>query len=240
MPNNQAIITHSAGIIFADGYDFHHPINFELVIGWEAIEAALKDGVYIIPTGQPVRGVITSQTMNAPLLAMLTGGTLAAGCTRPKEERLTKAGDALTLSQTPANTNAIRIQPVGSSVAPLIQVASGPAVGEYSISGTTVTLNASQTQTQFDCTYLYADAVNGDKLPLDPGDLPSTFELMSAVKAEDVFPGTSGWVVFEAAKVQRNGEIVFRNGKGESNPLEIPINIYRTAPNDFIIHIIAE
>jgi hypothetical protein len=178
--------------------------------------------------------------MNPQLLARLTGGTVSAGCDRPQIETIAKSGSTVTLTQTPADTDAIRITPVASNASPLKQVASAPEVGEYSISGVTVTLNASQSETNYECVYLYADGTDGDTLQIDPDDLPSTFAVFAIQPAEDIFPGTAGYLVIECGKVRRDSAFEFGGGKNASKPLELEFSVVNVSPGDVKLHFIAE
>lgn len=240
MPASQSVLLHSTGYIFLGDDDIYEPLDLTFTVGFEKIDAAIKSGTYVIPTGQPMRIAMSSAGMNPELLARLTGGTVTAGSTRPKIETLTKSGDALTLSETPADTDAIRVTPVGSGTSPLVQVASSPTVGQYSISGTTVSLNASQTQTQFECVYLYADGTNGDYVQIDPDDLPSTFAVFAIQPAEDIFPGTAGYVVIECGKVRRDSAFEFGGGKNTAKTLDMEFSVVNTSPGDVKVHFIVE
>ncbi len=233
MSKSQNLVLHSAGNAWAGNDTLFDVLNFELEIGLETIDAALRGGNYIIPVRQPITGRVTAAGMNLNLLSRLTGGTITtSSSTAVVDETLTKSTNTLTLSQTPVNTDAIRITPIGSDKSPLVQVASSPAVGEYSISGTTVTLNASQTETQFKCEYLYADSSNGETLQIDPDDLPSTFAYYGVVKAEDVFPGTAGHLVVELAKVQRTGSITIGGSQDTAQTFSFEVNVINTSFGD--------
>lgn len=231
-------ILHSSGYCYLGDDDLFDVTDLQVTLGLNIIEAQLKNSVDAIPTGQPLSGRIQVAGMNIPLLSRLTGGTVSTGSRKLQKETLTKVSNALTLSQTPNDTDRIRITPVAADIPPLIQVASSPNTGEYSISGTTVTLNASQSESDFLCEYFYADASNGQTLALDPSDLPSSFKFMGAVPAKDVFSGVEGWLAIEAAKVQRTSEIVLGASKGNHTPLEFNINILNTTPGDFNIYLV--
>lgn len=245
-PKTQSILLHSTGYIFLGDSatlgddDIFEPLDMTFTVGFEKIDAAIKSGTYVIPTGQPMRVALSSAGMNPQLLARLTGGTVSAGCTRPKIETITKSTNTVTLTETPADSNVIRVTPVAVNVAPLKQVTSAPEVGEFSISGVTVTLNASQTQTDFECVYLYADGTNGDTLQIDPGDLPSTFSVFAIQPAEDIFPGTAGYLTIECGKVRRDSAFEFGGGKNAAKPLELEFSVVNVSAGDVKLHFIAE
>lgn len=239
MAKNEKFVIHSIGNAFVDDVDLFDILDVAVSIELQAIEAQLNSGRHIIPTEQFIgaRCVVGSWNMN--LIAKLTGGTITTGASVNRvNETLTKVTNALTLSQTPEDTQHLRIVPVGSSKEPLTKVSSAPSVGEYSISSTTVTLNASQTETQFVCTYFYADASYGETLTIDPDDLPSSFELLACAPAKDLFPDLDGNFIIEFAKCEiLPGTVEISTGKGEARTLEFSVNVRNDTSGDVKMYI---
>ena len=240
MPKNKNVILYATGYAFLGDDDLFDITEAQLTLGLDVIEAQLKNSVHTIATGQPLRAHLVAAGLNLNLLSRLTGGSVASGSKRKVDEELTKSADALTLTQTPEDTNHIRIVPVGANKSPLAQVASSPSVGEYSISGTTVSLNASQSEDDFRCIYFYTDSTGGDTLSIDPDDLPSSFELFLTVPARDIFPGSDGDLIIEAAKAERTSEITIGGSKGNHQAFELDVNIRNDNNGDFKIYLYAE
>lgn len=237
---NQSIVVNNTGFMFADGQPFLQPIRFIMQFGWDKIEHTLKNGKYIVPTGQPLRVLVSHTGFNVELLSQLTGGAVTAGAARLQDETLTKSTNTLTLTQTPKDTNALVVQPIGTDVAPLLPVGSSPSLGEYSISGTTVTLNASQPETTFKCIYVYDDVTNGDQMQLDPDDFPSTVKMFGIISLEDINVRNKGYLITELAKCQRDSAFNLGAQTGSPSPLELEYNVINAIPGDVKIHVFAE
>jgi hypothetical protein len=233
MSKANSLIMHSCGNAFLGANPLFEVINFQFEIGLDVITAALRGGDYTMPTRQPLKTTVTLGAWNLNVVSALTGGALSTGqSTAVVDETLTKSTNTVTLSNTPLDVDAIRITPIGSDKSPLIQVASSPAVGEYSISGTAVTLNASQSETQFKCEYLFNDTSNGERMVLAPDDLPSTFSYFGIVLAEDHFTGDKGHFVFEFAKVQRTGPITMGGSQDTPQTPQFEANIVNASEGD--------
>jgi len=243
MPKNQNIILHSCGFVWCGDDDLYDVTDFMFVLGLQTIEAALKNSTYVIPVSQPIRARVQAAGMNLNLLSRLTGGSVSAGCTRVSIETIAKLSNALGCDNEILNSNAIRVMPVGANKSPLIQVAGAPAVGQYQLDAVEenqINLHADQPEDNFVVTYLYTDGSSGDVLQIDPDDLPSSFAFFGIIPAEDVFPGTSGYMLTEFAKVQRMGDIELGGGKNAFRPLEFEVNVVNASPGDVKIHLIAE
>lgn len=236
MSKNKSLLLHLVGFAWAGNDDLFEVSSFALNNVQDKLEVALKGGTYPVPIRQNHRALVTVNTVTLDLIARLTGGSVTPGSTRPKIETLTKASNALTLTQTPKSTDAIRVLPEGSSKSPLLQVSSAPSVGEYSISGTTITLNASQAEDDFTVTYLYEDGANGETLTIAPDDLPDTFSFFGVVKAEDVFPGQKGWFVAELAKVRRDSDITPISGGTDAQSFSFEVAVLNTSSGDIKIY----
>lgn len=237
---SQNILMNATGFVFLGDSAIYQAVRFQLQIGFEKIDVALRTGTYVIPVSQPMRVLLSMQGLNVELLSKLTGGTVTAGAKRWIEEVLTKATNQLTLTQTPVGLDAPVVQPFGTNVAPLIKVASSPGLGEFSISGTTITLNASQPETQFKVSYLYDDATNGDMLQIDPDDLPGTLSCFGIVPLKEIHADKSGFLVAELAKIQRDSALNLGNEISAANPLEGEFNVINAIPGDVKLHVFAE
>ena len=184
------------GIIYKDGRELFEAQEILYNFGIEALEAAKGDGGGNIRevTRQVLSGRLGILGLNAETFGALTGATAAAGTLkRVRGESVTKSTNTLTLAQsTGIIANAIRGVPAGSNKQPLTQVASTPAVGEYSISGNVLTLNASQTESDFTVDYIYTDSSDGTTSTLGPNDLPDSFELYSTLRTREQFSDEKG------------------------------------------------
>lgn len=229
---NKALATYGTGQAYYNDHRLFNMTELMITNTPENVEIPLQNSVTNLPVGQSFTARAVTSDFNIALLATLTGGTVSTGSTRPVKETLAKVSNALTLSQTPGDVQHITITPSGASKQPLIKVSSAPAVGEYSISGTTVTLNASQTETTFVCEYSYADAVNGETVTVDPDDLPAQFEFIGFVRAADLMPGLSGYVCAEFAKCRRTAAFTFGGSKSTHQAIEIEFVVENLVSGD--------
>lgn len=238
MTNDQKFLVWGEGVMFVDGEECPEVQEIGFNFGIENIQVRKGDGGgnIVEPTGQPITGRAVLAGMNPALFAELTGGSNATGTyKRVRSEELTKSTNTLTLSQTPV-TNTLHIVPKGNNKAPLVQVASAPSVGEYSVSGTTVTLNASQTESDFYCSYIYESASDGLTTSLDPTDLPSEFEVYATIRAKDLYPGTKGDVIVYAAKCTRMSELSMGGAVGDAGKPGFDFNVRIDSASDFGVY----
>lgn len=216
--SNQKLFIWGEGVMFVNGEEAQELQEVGLNIGINTIQAPKGDGGgnITVATGQPITGRAVLGAMNPELFAVLTGASNSTGTMkRMHKETLTKATDTLTTSQTP-ETDTLMVIPVGANKEPLKQVASSPQVGEYSVSGTTITLNSSQPETQFNVSYFYEDSSDGQTTSFGPDDLPDEFELWASMRAKDLWPGTKGDIIINAAKCVRTSEIALGSAVGAS------------------------
>lgn len=212
MPSNQKNILWGEGVVFADGIELFDAQELSVNFGINNLSAPKGDGGgnINVSSGQPITGRINFLGMNASVLSLLTGGIVATGTTkRIRGEELTVASNAVTTSQT-AIVNTLYVVEKGGNKIPLKRLASGSpsAADEFSVSGTTITLN---TGTFADgakilASYFYLDGSNGETVSLAPNSLPDEFELMGSVRAKEAFGGTKGDMIFKAAKCTRTSE----------------------------------
>lgn len=231
-------ILNATGHLWIGDNPVYDLLDFKVTLTLNAIEAQLRNGIYVIPTEQIIKVDVVQGSINVDMLSKLTGGTLSTGSRKLVEETLTKSTNTLTLSQTPENVEHLIIIPVGNNTAPLLKVASAPAVGEFSVSGTTVTLNASQTETQFFCAYFYTDGSAGETLQINPTHLPTTtYRLFGAVPMADANTAERGYMVIECAKVQRSsGDFVLGGAKSSQDTPSLSLNVINTVPGDVKIY----
>ena len=125
------------------------------------------------------------------------------------------------------------IIPDGANKAPLKKVASAPADGEYSVSGVTVTLNAAQADDDFLCSYFYASAADGLTTTIGKTDLPDDFEVYVSMRAQDLYPGTKGDIIFKCAKCTRTSELNLGPSVGAAAKPGFDFNVRIDSDGDF-------
>lgn len=211
MAQNLNQILWGEGVAFLDGKELFEIQELGLNIGINILTAEKGDGggQINIPTGQPITGRANFLGMNASLLAALTGGAVSTGRQlRIRSEELVVASNAITTSQT-AIPNTLRVIEKASGAQPLKKVASASAADEFSVSGTTITLNTGTfaNGAVIAVSYFYADASNGETVTIGPDDLPDSFELRGSLRTKELFGDTKGDVLFYAAKCERTSEI---------------------------------
>lgn len=235
MTNDQNPFIYGEAVAFAGGEKLHEIQNGSINFGLKNIEAQKGDGggQIVVPTNQELSGHVDFLGLTPAAFALLTNATNSTGTIKRIRRTLkTKASDAITLSNTPI-TNTLEVIPAGSNKSPLTEVASSPAVGQYSVSGTTVTLNASQTETTFYVAYLYSDASNSLTSKISPDALPDEFELYLTFRGKDLYPGTKGDMVIYAAKCTRTSELTLGAGNGAHATPGFDFSIRIDSADDF-------
>jgi hypothetical protein len=238
MTNDQKLYVWGEGVAFVDGEKAQELQEVGLNFGVKTIQDQKGDGGGNITEvlGAPIAGRVNIAAMNPALFAVLTGASNTVGTVkRIRKEELTKATNDLTLSETPI-TNTLEIIPFGASKSPLNQVASAPAIGEYSVSGVTVTLNASQTEAQFYCSYFYASGADGLTSKIGPTDLPSEFEMYVSMRAKDLFPGTKGDIIVYCAKCTRTSELALGASVSASAKPGFDFDVRIDTDDDFSVY----
>jgi len=208
MAENLNQILWGEGVAFIDGVEAFEVQELSVAFPLEVLEFTKGDGggKGTIPVGQSYQGRAGFLGMNASIFSKLTGSTTSTGTKkRIRNEKLTKSTDTLTCSQTPI-ADTLRVVPAGSNKQPLKRVSGSPQVGEYSVSGTTITLNASQPESDFYVSYIYTDSSSGETSQLSPSSLPNSFELYGSLRTKELFSDVKGDVIIYAAKCERTSE----------------------------------
>lgn len=197
------------GVAHVDGVELFDVQNLSVTFGVEVIEAVKGDGggKIRLPVGSDLNGRCEFLGLNAEMLGVLAGTTSAVGTVkRIRNEEQSKSTNTVTLANTPL-ANSVRIVADGANKVPLKQVAATPAVGEYSISGAAITLNASQSEDDFIISYMYVVAGSGLTARFGPNSLPSSFELLGSLRAKELFSDVKSDLIIKAAKVERTSEL---------------------------------
>lgn len=239
MTDDQKLYLWGEGVMFIAGEMAPELQEVGLSFGVENITDRKGDGGgnINVSTGAPITGRMNLAAISPTLFATLTGGSNAAGTVlRKRPVTLTKSTNTLTLADATYIVNTLVIIPSGANKAPLKKVASAPAVGEYSISGTTVTLNASQSEDDFTVDYFYTDAANGLTTTIEPSDLPDEFEVYTSMRAKDLYPGTKGDVIFYCAKCTRTSELNLGASVGESAKPGFDFDVRIDSSGDFLTY----
>jgi hypothetical protein len=241
MAENLNQIMWGEGVAFIGGKEAFEVQELSINFGLSILTAQKGDagGAISIPTGQPITGRANFLSMNAALLATLTGGSSATGTKkRIRGENLTVASNAVTASETPI-TNTMRIIEQGANNVPLKQVAGAPAAAdEYSVSGTTITFNTGTFANGIiiEASYFYTDGADGETVTIEPTDLPDSFELYGSIRTKDKFAGTKGDIVIYAAKCERTSEIAINSGVGNIATPGFDFNIEVDNSGDLLIY----
>lgn len=222
------------GHLWLGNVPIYEVTNFSMPISVEGFEAQLRNGIYIVPTFMRYSLNIETASYSADLLAVLTGGALSTGSLRIKDETLTKSTNTLTLGDTPEDIDRLLIYPVAANTAPLVKVASSPAVGEFSISGTTVTLNVAEAASDFQCIYPYNDGSNGQTLQINPNSLPNTlYKFFGYGGIGDAYTSQNGHLGVHLAKVQRSlGEFTIGFQAGSQQNISFQMNVLNNVAGD--------
>ena len=240
MPENLHQSMWGEGVAFIGGKEGYDVQNLMINLGLESISFRKGDagGNAVVNTGQPITGRLEFKGINAALLATLTGGSSATGTrTRIREEALTVATDAVTASQTPI-ANTMRVVEQGSNNVPLKQVAASPETDEYTVSGTTITFNASAFEDGIIImvSYFYVAGAAGETVTIDPTDLPGSFELQGSVRTKEHFADTKSDIIFYAAKCVRTSEIPLGGPVGDFGGIGFDFNIELDNSGDFLVY----
>lgn len=236
MGNNLNQILWGEGIAFIGGNELFDIQEITINFGLTGIQFPKGDGGanIFIPTGQPLTGRAGFLGVNASMMATLTGGSVAAGTKkRIRGEELTVSSNAVTTSQT-SITNTLRVIEKAAGAQPLKQVSSPSADDEYSVSGTTITFNASAFAdgTKIKVSYIYADGADGETLTVDPDDLPSNFELYATLRTREDFSQVKGDIIAYFASVDRTGEFGLGGQIGNASVPGFDFNINNSSPGD--------
>jgi len=239
MAENLSQVMWGEGVAFIDGKELFEIQNLSINFGLDVLSAKKGDGGgdIIIPVNQPITGRAEGLSLNAAVLAELTGGSSATGTrTRIRSENLSVSTDTVTCSQTPI-TNTLRVIEQAANSQPLKQVSSSPSADEYTVSGTTITFNASafEDDVVIEVSYLYDVAGSGETFSLDVTDLPSTFELYGTLRTKELFDGDKGDVTIYAAKCQRTGAVTIGGAKDSLSLIGFDFNIEIALSSDFNI-----
>lgn len=239
MGQNLNQIMWGEGVAFVNGKEAFDIQELSFNFGVEVLEALKGDGGgnIRIPTNQPITGRCGFLGLNDGLFSTLTGSTTATGTVkRIRSESLTKSTNDVTLSQSTVIENTLRVVPDGTNKQPLVKVDSSPAVGQYTISSGVITLNASQTETVFNCSYLYTDSANGETSRFGPNSLPSSFELYGSLRTKELFGDTTGDIIIKAAKCERVSEFTVGGQNGAISTPGFDINARVDALGDVEIY----
>ena len=223
------------GVAFVDGVEVFEVQELVFNFGIEVLEALKGDGGgnIRVPTRQPISGRCGFLGMNAPLFAKLTGATNATGYRkRVRGEAQTKVTNDVTLANTPI-ANTVRIVADGANKLPLTQVSATPQVGEYTISGDTITLNASQTEDDFLIDYVYVDGANGLTATIAPNSLPDSFELIGTLRTKELFADSKDDIVVYAAKCERTSEFTMGSQNGQISTPGFDFSVRIDSSGDF-------
>lgn len=240
MAENLNQILWGEGVAFIDGNETFDIQEISLNFGLNTLNFTKGDGgsQVVIPTGQPITGRAGFLGLNSAILATLTGGSSAAGTVkRIRSEALTVSSDAVTTSQT-AITNTLRVVESGANKTPLKQVSSSPSSGEYTVSGTTITFNASQFEdgVVINVSYLYTDGSAGETVTIDPSDLPSNFELYATLRTRQEFSQVKGDIVIYCSSVDRTGEFTMGGSIGNVSTPGFDFNVNNNTSGDVEIY----
>jgi hypothetical protein len=148
-------------------------------------------------------------------LAVKLGKDITKGATTTpmKEILAADASNTITLSQTPITSTLKVYQLVGERDLGTEQIAGDPALNqdEYSISGTTITLNETTAPegTKFIVFYDYTSGINAENIKITAEDFPQFIKLTGRGLMNDDVDGTLVPVSFtiHKAKVQPNFEL---------------------------------
>lgn len=237
MTNDQNPFIYGEAVCYADGEKLHEIQEGSINFGLVNIEAQKGDGggKITVPTNQEITGHVGFLGLTSAAFALLTNATNSTGTIKRVRRTLkTKSTNTITLSNSPI-TNTLEVIPSGSNKAPLTEVASSPAVGQYSVSGTSITLNASQSEDDFYVAYLWTDSSNGLTSKISPDALPDEFELYLTFRAKDLYPGTKGDMVIYAAKCSRTSELSIGAGNGANATPGFDFSVRIDSADDFSV-----
>jgi hypothetical protein len=239
MTDDQKLFIWGEGVAFIDGEMVPEVQEVGLDFGINTIQEPKGDGGgnIVVTTGQPITGRINYVGMSPTLFALLTGTANATGTVlRKRPTTIAKVTNSVTIPDATYIAYTLVIIPEGANKSPLKLVASDPAVGEYSVSTTTITLNASQTETNFVLDYLYSNDAVGLTTTFDPSDMPEEFGLYFTLRAKDLFPGTKGDIAFYAAKCNRTSPLNMGASVGEAAKMGFDFNVRIDSSGDLLTY----
>jgi hypothetical protein len=225
--NNQAIGT------LGKAFEFEmEPTVERLLVAWTA-------GEKVIPVGMKFKVRATIRQLSAGWIAAMTGATAANGLLKPCKEQLTKAANALTLTNHGGNKACVMVTEVYDTVNKTYRYKAGAAVANdaYTYSAGVLTLHASDAGTVFDVTYIYTDstAAAGVKLIIPPTALPSQIRL---ILCYGLLPTTGGaisdYICIDAQKCQLVGAVKIGGEIGSFSETPIELECENTSSGDIV------
>lgn len=227
------------GRLFLDGNQAFDVQNLGVNFGVDTIQGVRGDGggQIIIPVGSIITARLEFGSLTAEVFNAITGAAAATGTVKRKRSNtLTKSTNDLTIADATYVENTLMVVPTGANKNPLKRVASSPAVGEYTVSSTTITLNASQTEDDFDVTYFYTDAADGSTSRFSQSSLPSSFELWGSMRHKNPYDKTKNDLVFYAANCDRTSEFGLAAGNRDFAAPGFDANIIVSSSGDLDLY----
>jgi len=224
------------GRLFLGGNQAFDVQNLGVNFGVDTIQGVRGDGggQIIVPAGSILTARLEFAGLTPEVFNLITGATAVVGTVKRKRSNtLTKSTNDLTIADATYVENTLMVVPAGANKNPLKRVSSSPAVGEYTVSGTTITLNASQSEDDFDVTYFYTDAANGTTSRFSQSTLPSQFEMWGSLRHYNPYDGNQNDVIIYAAKCDRISEFGFAAGNRDFALPGFDANIVVSNAGDF-------
>jgi len=187
------------------------------------------------------RGEIAFRNLDAETLRFVLGGERQTGrLLEVRNESQTVPAAApftVSLNHSDAAVNSEAVSDADGK--PFFRSEADPAAGEYRRDGAVLTFNAADADKPLQVNYLRLDPSEGDKVIVNPDDLPPRFALYGVLRAHDTADGSvpaERYAVY-LADCQRTGEFKFGAAAGSVGSFTVSFTAHNRAPGDVVFYL---
>jgi hypothetical protein len=175
------------------------------------------------------------------LMASLMGDTVATGAQNVlKREVLTVASGTATLSSAPVagtTTSVFYLDGTRDNGTPLTVTASAPTAGQYSISGTTITVDTADNGKQIVVWYTYATPNTATKFSMKANKFVKPMKLVGEGIARDQVTGTDKACAFTIYNAKFKPNFNFALSSTNATKLDMELDMYAvTQGSDYVYY----
>ncbi len=225
------------GLVFGGVHEFKLVHELETI----TFPAGESWASYSVPVGMSWRGEVAFRALDAETLRFVLGGSRQTGrLLEVRDESQTIPAEAphtVTLSHADVVVNSEEVSDAAGR--PFTRSEAAPAAGEYSIDGDLLTFNAADAGRVISLSYLRLDETAGDKLIVNPDDLPARFALYGVLRGHDTADGSAPaerYAVY-LADCQRVGEFKLGAAAGSVGSFTVSFIAHNRNPGDVVFYL---
>jgi|GEM_PF-1450100 len=225
------------GLVFGGVHEFKLVHELETL----SFPAGESWASYSVPVGMSWRGEVAFRALDAETLRFVLGGERQTGRlleVRNESQSIpAEAPFTVTLNHGDAAVNSEEVSDNGGR--PFTRSEDSPAAGEYSRSGELLTFNAADAGRAISLSYLRLDETAGDKLIVNPDDMPARFALYGVLRGHDTADGSvpaERYAVY-LADCQRTGEFKLGAAAGNIGSFSVSFTAHNRNPGDVVFYL---